>query len=170
MNDGKRYRIHNNYLTVGGGYLGSTLRKETQKAVGLDFQFHIRTQKFQVGILMSGNEFLSNNNLSGHVGYGLRKETSNYNFSLYGGLNYSYGVYAVADTGMTTQPKFYNDIGIYISAQVIKKITYDIGGGLELYAEANQTHIMGGIKFIVFFSDSYRGVKRNYNPNVKTKK
>jgi hypothetical protein len=170
LHDGKRYRIHNNYLTGGGGYLSSTLRFEVQKAVGLDFQFHIRTQNFQLGILMSGQEFLGNNNLSGHLGYGLRKENSNFNFSLYGGLNYSYGVYAVPDTGNTTKPQFYNNVGVYVCGQAIKKLTYDIGIGLELYAEANQTQVMGGFKFILFFSDSYRGVKRNYNPNVKTKK
>lgn len=119
---------------------------------------------------MSGQEFLGNNNVSGHFGYGLRKENSNFNFSVYGGINYFTGVYAVADTGNTTRPEFYRGFGAYICGQAIKKLTYDIGIGIETYFEANQSQIMGGVKFIVFFSDSYRGLKRNYNPNVKTKK
>ena len=131
-------------------------------------QFHIDKYKFQTGVLLSGKDVKGYNNVSGHLGYGLRKETTNYNFAIYGGLNYSYGVYAVPDTGNTFKPRFYDNIGIYTSAQAIKKFTYDIGAGIEVYAEANKTQIMGGIKFILFFSDSFRGAKRNFNPNVKT--
>ncbi len=148
--------------------MGSSLRSDIQKTVGADIQFHIDNHKFQLGILLSGKEVKGYNNVSGHFGYGLRKETTNFNLAIYGGLNYSYGVYAVPDTGSTFKPKFYNNIGVYTCAQAIKKFTYDIGAGIEVYAEANQTQAMAGIKLILFFSDSYRGIKRNYNPNVKT--
>jgi len=143
------------------------LRKEAQKPFGADFQFQIKQYKFQVGGFISGNQFLGANNSSIHTGYGWRKENSKYNFSIYTGFNYMYGVYAVADTDSTTKPQYYFDVGAYVCAQAIKKFTYDIGGGLEVYLEASKTQIMGGVKFILFFSDSYRGLKRNYNPNVR---
>jgi len=118
---------------------------------------------------MSGVEFLSNNNISGHFGYGFRKETTRANYAVYVGPNYFTGVYAVPDSGNTFKPKFYTGLGGYVCAQAVKKFTYDIGGGIEVYLEANKTQIMGGLKFIIFFSNSYRGLKRNYNPNVKQK-
>jgi hypothetical protein len=168
--DGKRYRIHNNYLTAGVGYFGTNLRSDIQRPFGLDFQFHIKTHHFQLGGLISGNDLFGVNNISFHTGYGWRKETTKSNLAIFAGLNYSYGVYPVLDTANTALPKFYNNIGAYICAQAIKKLTYDIGIGLEFYGEINETQVMGGIKFLLFFSGSYRGVKRNYNPNVKNQK
>jgi hypothetical protein len=170
INNGKRYRIHNNYLTIGGGYFSSTRRAATQKPFGVDLQFHIKKHEFQVGGFISGNELFGSNNLSTHLGYGWRKENANYNFVVYTGLEYSYGVYAIADTDSTTKPYYYSSPGLYVCTQAVRKLTYDIGIGIELYAEVNTTQFMGGIKFIVFFSDAYRGLKRNYNPNVRLKK
>ena len=169
INNGKRYRIHNNYFTAGGGFFTSTKRSTTQKSFGMDLQFHIKKHRFQVGGFISGNEFLGANNLSTHLGYGWRKESTKYNFAFYTGIQYSYGVYGVADSDSTTKPIFYSVPGVYVSGQAIRKLIYDIGIGVELYSEINTTQYIGGIKFIVFFSDAYRGLKRNYNPNVRPK-
>lgn len=136
----------------------------------MDFQFFIKQHHFQIGWLISDNDFLQVNNASLHTGYGWRKETAKTNLALFTGLNYSYGVYGVLDTGTVTKPVYYGNLGIYACAQAIVKFTYDIGGGIEAYAEINKTQAMGGIKFILFFSNAYRGQKRNYNPNVKQKK
>ena len=154
---------------MGGGFFGSTKRKTTQKPFGMDVQFHINKYRFQLGGFISGNEFLGVNNLSTHLGYGWRKETVKYSFALYTGLQHSYGVYGIADTDSTTTPYYYSSPGVYVSAQAVRKLTYDIGIGIELYSEINTTQYIGGIKFIAFFSDAYRGLKRNYNPNVRPK-
>src|SRR4051812_31200796 len=66
---GKRYRIHNNYMTIGAGILTSSIRTGSQKALGIDLQFHIRRQHFQTGVLMSGPAFGDNNNVQGHLCY-----------------------------------------------------------------------------------------------------
>jgi len=170
LNRGKRYRVHNNYLTAGPGYLSSSLRKNIQQAIGIDFQFHIRQQHFQVGALMSGETFGSNNNLQLHVGYGFRKEDKNSNLAFFIGPSYISGVLTVSDS--TTyggiRPVFYSPFGIYACAQGVKKITYDIGLGLEVFAEYSDKQSLFGIKLIAFFSSAYVGPKRNYNPNVRS--
>jgi len=163
--DGKRYRKYNNYLTGGGGYLGSTIRTQVQKAIGLDYQFHIRRQYFQSGIMMSGEEFLSNNHLQAHLGYGIREEKNLTNLTLFGGPSFFYGV---EGTPGITAATYYQGLGAYFCFQAIFKFKYDIGFGVDVFAELSQKQRLGGLKFIFFFSGSYRGLKGNYNPHVKT--
>ncbi len=151
---------------MGAGYLGSSLRKDAQQNVGFDFNFHIRRQNFQAGLLMSGNQFLSNNNIQTHLGYGWRKEGNTSNFAVYGGLTYFYGVLGIADSVLGYIPFYYQGVGVYFSAQAIKKFSYDIGMGFEFFGEYNPGQQILGFKFILFFSGAYRGAKRNFNPNV----
>ncbi|WP_317899265.1 hypothetical protein [Aurantibacillus circumpalustris] len=162
--DGKRYRIHNTYLTVGGGFLQSTIRSKLQKNLGLDFHFPIRNHHFQVGVFMSGEEFASNNNIQGHICYGIRREKNKSNFAAYVGPSYATGVEGNVNSG---NPKFYDAFGAYISIQAVMKFTYDIGFGAELFSELGKKQNIIGLKLIAFFSGSYRGPKRNYNPNVR---
>lgn len=165
--DNKRYRIHNNYLTFGPGFLSSSIRKTSQKSLGIDFQFHIRRQHFQAGVMMSGETIGSNNNIGAHIGYGLRKETRNRNLAFFVGPSYFTGVEAIADSVQGTVPRLYDGIGLYGCMQGIYKITYDIGLGAELFGEFSARQSLGGIKLIVFFSSAYVGPKKNYNPNVR---
>jgi hypothetical protein len=160
----KRYRIHNNYLTLGGGFLGSTLRDDVQNVVAADYQFHIRRQQFQIGAMMSGEEFLSNNYTQVHLGYGYRIEKYTSNYAAFLGPTYFSGV-----AGKVGQPEdFFSGFGVYASVQAVYKFAYDIGLGAELFAEANYKHSMVGIKFVAFFSGAYRGAKKRVNPNVRT--
>jgi hypothetical protein len=157
----KRYRIHNNYLSFGPGFLGSALRNADQKVLGIDFQWHIRRQHFQTGVMMSGDSYGSNNNLQAHIGYGWRKETTTYNFAWYAGPSYFTGVLTIRDSLQQIKPKFYQSIGLYTCAQAIYKITYDIGIGLEVFGEYSPVQSSFGIKIITFFSSAYVGPKRN---------
>lgn len=166
--DGKRYRKNNNYLTIGSGYQSNSIRKESQKSLGVDFQFHIFRQSFQIGLMMSGNEFTGNNNSEAHLGYGFRIEKNTYNLALFSGPVVFTGVETLIDSNGKIIPKFYDGIGIYMSLQAIKKITYDIGIGFELFIEASQLQKIMGAKLIFFFSGSYMGLKKNFNPNVRS--
>ena len=163
--DGKRYRMWNNYLTAGGGFLSSTLRSNSQKMVAVDFHFHIRKQYFQVGGFMSGEEFLSNNNIQGHVCYGLRYERNTVNLAVFAGPSIFTGV---TGTPGVTDPAFYNGWGAYFSLQAVSKfISYDIGLGGELFADLSEKQRIVGFKIILFFSGAYRGLKGPINPNVR---
>jgi len=162
--DGKRYRIHNNYVTLNLGFLESTIREQGQKTAGLDYHFHIRRQYFQVGGMISGEDFLSNNNNSFHIGYGYRIEKNTANLAFYGGPTYFKGV-----EGIPPAPAmFYDGFGLYLSGQAIYKVKYDVGLGLEVFGEFNYKQIMAGFKIALFFSGGYRGVKKKYNPNVRS--
>jgi hypothetical protein len=116
---------------------------------------------------MSGLEFLANNNVQGHLGYGLRKENSSVNMSIYGGVTYYTGVIGVPDSIYGSIPKYYEGFGIYASALIAKKLTYDIGAGIEMFGEYNKNQSALGFRFILFFSGAYKGPKQNYNPNVR---
>lgn len=170
LHAGKRYRRYNNYLTFGAGYLGSTLRSDMQKNIGADFHFHIQKQYFQAGVVMSGIDFLSNNNVQAHFGYGYRQERSNYNLAAYGGISYYTGVIGILDTAGFSVPYEYEGMGVYGCVQYITKLTYDIGIGAELFGEYSRHQAIGGIRIILFFSGAYRGPKQNYNPNVRSER
>lgn len=131
----------------------------------MDFTFPIRRLHFQVGAGMSGDDFGSNNNIQAHVGYGLRRETKSYNLGVFAGPTVFTGVTGDPLVGL---PEFYSGVGGYISGQAVMKFTYDIGIGLEIFAEANYRQVMSGFKIVLFFSGAYRGPKRNYNPNVRS--
>ncbi len=164
----KRYRVHNNYLTLGGGFLSSSIRDKGQKNIGIDFQFHIRRQHFQGGVVMSGNEFRSNNNVQAHLGYGYRIEKRSANFAAFGGITYYSGVVATKDS--IPIPILYDGFGAYVCVQAISKLAYDFGIGAEAFAEINHQQSIVGFRLIAYFSGAYRGPARNYNPNVRPKK
>ena len=166
---GKRYRIHNNYLTMGAGFLNSSMRTRAQKCGGADFVFHVRQQHFQAGMMMSGEELLANNNLQAHVGYGYRHETQNLNLAAFAGPTWFTGVTEYTDplTGIS-RPDFYNGFGGYACLQAINKLYYDFGLGLELFGDVSYKQSTFGFKIILFFSSAYRGPKRNYNVNVRS--
>lgn len=161
--DGKLYRVHNNYLIFGGGVLSSNIRDITQRVIGIDFHFPIQKYHFQVGVVMSGDYFTSKNNLQAHLCYGIRKENTKSNIAAFIGPSLYTGV--VADAA--GEPLFYEGVGAYVCFQVIAKLYYDIGIGAELFGEVNPDQSMVGIKVIAFFSGSYKGPKKNYNPNVR---
>jgi hypothetical protein len=163
IDNGKRYRIHNSYLSVGPGFLASSIRSSVQKSLGLDYQFPIRRMHFQAGALMSGEGFSSNNNVQAHVCYGFRKENRRNNFAAYIGPSFYTGVEGDA----SALPSFYQGVGLYGSAQVVTKFAYDIGLGLELFGEVSQKQNILGLRLIAFFSGAYRGPKRNFNANVR---
>jgi hypothetical protein len=167
--EGKRYRIHNNYLTAGAGYLTSSMRIAEQRGVGFDLHFHLyKNHHLQIGGMMSGPYFLGNNNTQGHFGYGLRKETVKRHMAAYVGMTYYTGVTEATDTLGNPVPYYFQGSGIYASAQYVTKLTYDIGIGVEVFGELSQRQNIAGFKLMMYFSGAYRGVKRNYNPHVRT--
>jgi hypothetical protein len=162
--DGKRYRIHNSYLSLGPGYLQSSIRPTLQKMIGLDYVFYVRRLHFQAGVMMSGEGFGSNNNVQGHIGYGFRKEKAKSNIAAFAGPSFYTGV----EADPAGNARFYQGVGLYGSAQIVTKFTYDIGLGLELFGDVSIKQSMVGLKLIAFFSGAYRGPKKNFNPHVKT--
>jgi len=162
--DGKRYRIHNNYFTLGGGFTFSGIRDEVQKNIAGDFQFHIRREHFQLGMMINGNSFGDVKDLQLHAGYGYRIEKNKTNLAAFIGPMYFTGVEGDVNTG----PLFYDGFGAYACVQGIYKFWYDVGLGLELFGNVSYKQSMVGLKLIAYFSNAYKGPKRNVNPNVRS--
>lgn len=169
--DGKRYRRYNNYLTIGGGPNYSSIRRIDQKNVGVDFQFHVQKQYFQIGAYMSGDDFGNNKCTEFHLGIGLRHERNKFNLAAFIGPSYSIFVTEEKDsTGAVVNLPIHNAIGGYVSLQAVYKIKYDVGIGGEIFADYTPLQTMVGCKVIIFFSGAYRGVKRGFKSKTTTNK
>jgi len=161
-----RYRLHNNYLTFGGGFLSNSRFTSSQKHLAADFVFHVKQNHFSLGVIMSGIEFLSNNQIQGHGCIVKRFESNGYNLALFGGPSIHTGVITITDsTGI--KPLYYNGIGFYLGVSAVTKLAYDIGIGVELFGDLTPQMQMFGFRLVAFFSGAYRGPKKNYNPNVR---
>ncbi len=116
---------------------------------------------------MSGDEFLKNTNLSAHICYGLRWEKNFFNWAAFAGPSFSYFLTGEVDTAGTLTVTRNNEVGGYICLQGVYKIKYDVGLGLQLYADINAKQKMVGMSVICFFSSAYRGERRGYKPKKK---
>jgi hypothetical protein len=160
--DGKRYAVWNNYLTVGGlpgGSINSAI-PTSQFCGALDYNFHIKNQYFQSGILMSGNVFGDENNTQVHACWGKRIEKNRYNFAAYGGVDFSLFYRWAADS---VPPRFIspalNAIGAYAAVQNFWKFKYDVGIGCTLFGSYNTYQYLFGARIELFFSSAYHGEK-----------
>ena len=158
--DGKRYRFYNNYLTFGGGKAWSDIRDRTQSFINVDFTFHITKEYLGFGILMSGDYFLRNKNLSGHICYGYRIEKDKYNLAGFIGPSYSYFATATKDTSGLYNVKYNYALGAYLRLQAVYKVKYDVGLGIELFADISDKQKILGAGLVCYFSGAYRGEKR----------
>lgn len=167
--DGKRYRVYNNWLSAGAGWAYNTHREKDQKSVGVDFNFHIKKQEFQLGVFTTGNNFTPGNNYNFHLGLGLRRERPKYNLAAFVGPSASYFYRPLKDTLNYDISRLYNEVGGYACVQVVYKIKYDIGLGLDLFADYNKTQAIFGTRVILFFSGAYRGIKTGHYMDGKRK-
>lgn len=165
--DGKRYRVYNDYLTFGAGEAFSDVRSKDQKCINADFQFHLQKEYFQIGFFMSGDQFLRNTNLQGHLCYGLRREKELYNLAAFIGPSYSYFVTGSTDTSGVFRVRSHESVGGYICLQGVYKVKYDVGLGIELFADLSPEQKIGGVRLILYFSGAYRGEKRGYKSKKK---
>lgn len=153
----KRLKYYNNWLTVGAGEQQNLTYKRGLGFVGgVDLNIHIKQYYFQLGTMISGEKFGYYNDYQFHLCYGKRFENKDFQYSAFAGIAYSSGYGKVGDTVYTrkfTQP------GLYIDGEVIKKIAYDVGIGLNLYADWNQEQTIIGLRVVVYFSGAYLGKK-----------
>ncbi|MCC6691425.1 MAG: hypothetical protein IT235_07825 [Bacteroidia bacterium] len=150
------FRKHSNWISAGGGLAANNQIKNSQFVFGLDYNLHIHTQYFQLGLFLSGDRFGSYNNYQFHGCYGKRIETTSINFSYFGGASYSV-FFEQAGSNYSQTPK--NSVGAYACAQLIKKIKYDVGIGLSVFADINFSQSVMGAKVDVYLSGAYKGKK-----------
>jgi hypothetical protein len=155
----RKLTYYNNWLTAGGGFQQNlTYNRSAGFAGGLDFNFHITQQYFQVGAFITGESFGFYNNYQFHLGYGKRFENKDVHFAGFAGVSYSSGYGKVGDT-VYTRP--YKQPGLYAQIEAVKKITYDVGIGASFFVDYNSEQSILGGRLILYFSGAYKGKKYN---------
>jgi hypothetical protein len=160
-----KFKYYNNWLTFGGGKQQNlTYKRDLGFVGGLDFNFHIKQHYFQSGVMISGESFGFYNNYQLHLGYGKRFEDKDYHFAAFAGVSFSTGAQINYIDSIRYTRKPYSQPGLYIQGEVVKKITYDVGAGASLFADWNNEQSMIGLRFILYFSGTYKGKKnKTYN-------
>lgn len=155
--DNKMFRYYNNWITLGAGIQQNfSYGYKLGFSGGVDFNFHVKQHYFQTGTVITGERFGFYNNYQFHLGYGKRYEDKNFHAAGFVGPSYSIGYGKVGDT-VYTRP--YKQVGVYGQVELIKKITYDVGAGVALFADYNQEQTLIGARFLIYFSGAYRGKK-----------
>lgn len=165
--DGKRYRVYNNWLSVGAGAGYNSKWPKDEKNLGADYSFHLKQHYFRLGAFMSGMDFNAANNYNFHLGAGLRKETEKYNLSAFAGPSSSFFRRPLSDSINHNLGTVYNELGAYACIEAVYKIKYDVGIGGQIFCDYNKVQMVYGVRVILFFSSAYRGIKYGY---VKPKK
>lgn len=168
--DGKRYRVYNNWLSIGAGAGYNTRWPKDEKNIGVDFSFHIKQYYFRMGGFMSGADFRESNNYSLHACFGLRKETNKYNLSAFIGPSSSYFRRPLKDTTNYNLNTVYNELGAHACIEAVYKFKYDVGLGGQIFCDYNQVQMVYGVRLIVYLSGAYRGIKPMARPITKQKK
>lgn len=156
--DNKKFQYYNNWLSFGGGVQQNlTYKRELGFAGGVDLNFHIKHNYFQAGALITGKRFAHYNNYQLHFGYARRYEDKDFHFAAAMGISYSTGFQVEPIDSVKTYNRYYNQPGLYIQGELIKKITYDVGIGACLFADWNKEQSMMGLRFTLYFSGAYTG-------------
>lgn len=162
----KRFRIYNNYVTFGLGVCYNSGWNRSQQATQLDYNFHVKRNRFQAGFLLAGPGFRDNNLVQLHVGMGYRFERCNYHWAVYGGVSYSQGYRLL--TGYLQNPDTiykseFHAIGGYANIACYYKLKFDYGIGASAFIDANSKQYLVGIKVELFLSGAFKGLKKiNY--------
>ncbi len=162
--DGKKYRIYNNYVTLGVGKGYNSAWNTGFITTGADFNFHIQKTYFQLGGYLQGPTFYDKLQVQMHGAAGYRKESYKYFWAAFGGLGYTNGYYPLMlkgvsgkDSARANPPPIMSEIGVYAALQMFYKVKFDYGIGLTIFGDANQKQAFVGARIELFFSGAYRG-------------
>jgi hypothetical protein len=164
--DGKKYRIYNNYVTLGAGKAYNGGFDDVLFTTAADLNFHLQKTKFQAGGLLQGRSFGNNQLIQFHFCTGYKKESYKYFWAVYGGVAYTDGYNPVTIQDMnhndsTTILRHFNNYGLYTAAQLFYKLKFDYGIGLTAFASYNKIQSVVGARIELFFSGAYRGTIRH---------
>ena len=157
--DKEKFKLYNNWLSIGAGIAKNTGLEKSTGVLGIDYNFHIKTSYFQTGYSHSGVTSLIatdpvNNQI--HICYGDRKETKNFNLSYFAGFSLTKG-YGQINGVYENKP--FVAAGLYVTAEYIQKIFYDIGIGPGVFADINSKRFIFGARLDLYLSGAYKGKK-----------
>ena len=160
----QRFRIYNNWYTVGGGLGANTSNPHAQTVLGLNMNFHIHQYYFRLGGMISGDNFGLWNNYQAPMGWiPYRKETEKYNLAMITAFSYCTG-YKYLYPGAYDNMHPYAEAGGYVEIQWIKKIQHSVGIGGAFFVDVNAKNTIIGIRADLYLSDSYKGYVKGKEP------
>jgi len=152
----KRFRVWNNWISAGVGPMYHTKNPRTQLAFGANFNFHIRHRYYRLGLNFSGDGFGRWNNNQYHAGWVFRRsDNEKFHWASLAGISYSTGYDFIYAGHYSTQG--YEEFGLYLESQFIKKVLYDVGFGAAAFADINKRQQLFGIRAEIYLSGAYRG-------------
>jgi len=158
--DGKRYRVFNNYITVGGGTEYNTFIGGNNLNLGGDFNFHLQAIYFQAGGFLAGGTFGNWNHAQMHAAIGKRFEMKKFNMAGYLGGSYSsinrpfYDSLNKVYISRTLKP-----LGLHAEVQFTYKFKYDVGVGICLFSDINKAQSVYGLRLELYFSSAFLGYR-----------
>jgi len=160
--DGKKYRIYNNYVTLGVGKAYNSIWDQGFVVTGADFNFHIRKAYFQMGGFLQGPSFYNKQQVQLHLAGGYRKESYKYFWAAFGGFSYTNGYYPLMLKDMAGKDSvnrfpIMSQPGLYAAMQLFYKVRFDYGIGLTVFGDVNSKQYLVGARIELFFSGAYRG-------------
>ena len=151
---GNRFKVFNNYVNYGTGLGRAIESSKGWNPTAVEYNFHIKRSYFMFGYQRTDvSGFLNKpkryrmNDL--HLCYGFRKESKVLNVAYYGGISRPWGI--LNDT------LSFKTIGIYAEAQFVRKLFYDVGAGLSIFAHYNNFFPLFGVRIDIFLSGAYQG-------------
>jgi hypothetical protein len=128
----------------------------------LCYSFRIKKYSFQLGYHVSSDQFITARTLQRlndlYFSTGLRKESEKSNISIFTGPSYAYGAHYLHTDSMGE--KYYRGftrIGWIINIEYTRKIFYDLGLGLSMFASINNRYQVSGLMLHLYLSNAYRG-------------
>lgn len=166
----QRFRVYNNWSTVGFGLAWHSANPRTQVVLGFNYNFHIHQHYFRLGGMISGDlqdRFSLRNNYQGHAAWiPMRVDNAKYHLALMGGISYSTG-YKYVYAGHYDNIHPYHVWGGYAEAQYVRKLTYGVGVGGAFFVNVNSANTIIGVRLDLYLSSAYKGYEKGYNPPLK---
>ena len=151
---GNRFKVFNNYVNFGSGIGRAIEDSRGWNPTAMEYNFHIKRSYFMIGYQrtdVSGilNKPKRNRMNDIHLCYGYRKESKALNVAYYGGISRPWG--------MMNDTLSFKTIGIYAEAQFVRKLFYDVGAGISIFAHYNNFFPLFGLRVDIFLSGAYQG-------------
>lgn len=160
----KRYRVYDNWVNFGAGYAYHSKNPRTQFTIGLDFNFHIKQVYFNMGGFVSGDGYGQWNSYQAHLGYvPYRRKTEKYHMAAIAAISYTNSREYLYAGHYFSQPD--NDVGFYAAFQVIRKIEYTDGIGLNFFCDVNKRNVIAGVRIEGYLSGAYKGYVKGKEPH-----
>lgn len=150
-----------NWILFGPAF-GASRFANKDASVGIDLHFRFKKLNWQAGFMRGGEynnsfytHFYNRDFNEIHVALGLKKGWRKSLIATYAGIGAIQGFYL--DAAGASDGENFSAVSLYGSAQIIFKPIYDLGFGINAFADVNIRYSVYGIRLVAFLSNAYKG-------------